>query len=259
MEDRDVIEAFVSSGARQAFGPNLHIEGDALFLHGWWHGAFRVAPDTFIVRNEEPPDDSRALEDVAESLAGRGLQQVGVDLPLIQPITYTALSLGSVSWALWASGLARGEEALAARVAVESYLDDSQVEPSPPNPGFTAELGGARRVAGLPPMLILAVGIAADTAHQLEAALPDCQVEARRLEEIAPDVCGTLIPALVLVDATARIGREFIMELRADACGRFLPVVALTGEGDVPLGADAALDPAQPPGSWVEPLRRLLP
>lgn len=253
------MEAFLGQGARQAFGPTLHVEGDGLFLNGWWHCAFRVAPDVFVVRNEEPPDDTKVLAELGEQLGARGLQQVGVDLPLIQPITYTELSLGGVSWTLWAPDRARGEDALVTRAGAESSFSDAPVETGPENVGFTAELGGARRVAGLPPSIILTVGVAPDATRQLEAAFPDCRLEARAFEDIAPDVCATLIPALVLVEASARRGREFIMELRTDACGRFLPVVALTGEGDVPLGADVALDPAQPPSAWVEPIRSLLP
>ena len=265
-----MIQAFVGAGARQGFGPTVHVEGDALFLDGWWHAAFRVSDGAFIVRNEEPPGPSTVLDDVAAELAARGLRSVGVDLPLIQPITYTALSLGSVSWALWAADLATGEEALAARAGAESFLD----QPAFSDAGavgdggdggdggtvdFSAELGGARRIAGLPPSLILTVGLEGAQAQELEVAFPDCRLEARGLEDTPPHVCATLIPSLVLVDATERAGREFVMELRADACGRFIPVVALTRGADVPLGADLALDPDQAPGTWVEPIRRLLP
>ena len=71
-------------------------------------------------------------------------------------------------------------------------------------------------------------------------------------------MCGGIIPTVVVIDASAQTGKEFVMELRAAACGRFLPVVAVTPDTVVPLGADIALDPAEP-SSWVEPIRRLLP
>lgn len=259
MDDADVIQAFVHHGARRAFGPTLHVEGDALFLDGWWHTAFRIAPDTFIVRNEEPPGPSVALARLADELAARALHEVGVDLPLIQPVTYVELSLGSVSWTLWASDLASGEEALAARTMGDSFL----TETSPAAPGTTTDVstewGGARRLAGLPPSVVLAVGLDTGRAEELQGYLPDCSVEARAFDEITPDACGSLLPALVLVDATDQIGRDFIMELRASACGRFVPVAALTEGTDVPLGAEEALDPARPVSGWVETLRRLLP
>jgi len=71
-------------------------------------------------------------------------------------------------------------------------------------------------------------------------------------------MCGAIIPTVVLIDATGQTGREFVMELRAVACGRFLPVAAVTSDTQVPLGADVALDPSDP-DTWVDPIRRLLP
>ncbi len=95
-------------------------------------------------------------------------------------------------------------------------------------------------------------------ARQLEAAIPNCRFEAATFEETPPSACGTLLPALILVDASQQIGREFIMNLRAEACGRFIPVAALT-RAELPLGADITLDPGSDPGSWVEALQALLP
>ena len=89
--------------------------------------------------------------------------------------------------------------------------------------------------------------------------LPECRFESRALEAVTPDVCGSLLPTLMLVDATAPTGREFIMEMRAAACGRVIPVVALTPDGSVPLGADIAVDPTTPPLTWVQRIRALLP
>jgi hypothetical protein len=63
----------------------------------------------------------------------------------------------------------------------------------------------------------------------------------------------------MLVDATQQRGLEFVMQLRAAACGRFLPVVAVTGDGVPPLGADTAVEAVQDPKDWVEPIRNLLP
>lgn len=252
-----MIRAFVGQGTRKAFGPTLHVEGDGLLLDGWWHTAFRVSPDTFAVRNEEPPGETSALEQVAGELSRRGLQQVGVDLPLIQPVTYAALSLGSVSWALWSSDLAAGERALAERAGAESFFEESIEDDSPVD--FEAELGGARRVAGLPPSLVLTVGLDAAVGDELKTALSDCRFEERTFENLAPDACGSLIPSVILVEATEQAGREFVMELRASACGRFVPVVAVSEGGEVPLGADAALDPRDGTETWVEPIRSLLP
>ena len=262
MDDREVIDAFISAGAKRAFGPTFHVEGDALMLNGWWHTAFRVSPGVFAVRNEEPRDDAPSLPLLMAALEAFGLSEVAVDHPLIQPITYTELSLGQVSWALWAEDLPSAEQALAARAGAETFLTDAPILPEPEEPvsaDFSAELGGARRVAGLPASLILAVGLEPRQVDELRTVFEDCRLEARSFAELPPSACGALIPGVVIVDARERTGQEFIMELRTEACGRFLPVVALNDTGDVPLGADQVLDAGTPPGAWAAPVRALLP
>ena len=39
--DPKVVDAFVNEGAKRAFGPTLHVEGDYLFFDGWWQTATR--------------------------------------------------------------------------------------------------------------------------------------------------------------------------------------------------------------------------
>ena len=255
--DAEVVQAFVVEGSRSAFGPSLHVEGDALMLSGWWHLAFRVAPDAFLLRNEDPPEQTTAPQELAAALEARGLRQVGVDLPLIQPVTYVSLSLGHVSWAMWAGDLEAAQQSLTARASAETFLGQSEFAETAPD--FGAQLAGARRLAGLPPSLVLTVGLPREDVEALQDAMPDCRLESRTWAEADPDACGALIPSAVLVDAATRQGREFVMELRASACGRFLPVAAVLEGSEVPLGADIALDPAQGPGGWVDPLRQLLP
>lgn len=253
-----MVEDFVD-GARRSLGPSLHVDGDVLFLSGWWHAAVRLADDAFIVRAESPREDSPVLELVTAALTGRGLSMVAESHPLVQPITYAELSLAGVEWSVWARDPGSGERALAARVGAES--DPREVLPGelPELGDLSLELEGARRVAGLPPALVLVVGLDPDRLPELQAALPECRVEARELGSIAPDACGDLRPAIVLVDATNQRGREFIMELRAAACGRFLPVVGITPAGEAPLGADVGLPAARSPGTWRSDLVRLLP
>ncbi len=253
-----MIQAFVEAGARQAFGPTLHIEGDALLLSGWWQTAVRLSHDAFMLRNEEPPSETSVLEDMAGVLKAQGLQQVGEDYPLMQPITYTLLSVVGLSWTLWAPDKESGEQALTDKAGEESVFrdftaaDTGQID-------FSAELEGARRIAGLPPTVILTVGIERPNLQQLQVGLTQCRFEARQFGEIQPEACSTVSPTLVVVDATAQTGRDFVMELRAAACGRFLPVVAVAEGLDPPPGADVAVDPAGPATSWIDSIRRLLP
>lgn len=257
VDDRDVIEAF-TSGARKAFGPELHIEGDALFLAGWWQAAFRVAPGVVLLRNEEAPDDSPVLVSIAEALASYGLTEVGVDLPAMTPIIYTELTLGAASWTLWAADLPSGESALATRAMADSFVGGPTADPMAPS-DLGAELGGARRLAGEAPSLILTVGLKADVVTQLDASMTECRFISRTFGEIVPDRCGTLIPTLIMVDADEGAGRDFILGLRNDVYCRFLPVVAVTAGPSVPPGADISLDPAEPPAAWAGALRRILP
>jgi hypothetical protein len=261
VDDRELVRLFVSGGARQGFGPTLNIERDALLLDGWWHAALRVAPDAFMVRTDEPPGSTAAPDDLAAELTARGLVHVADDLPLTTALAYTQLQLSTgVTWSLWATDLASGEAALAARVDPPTYVQDSELVPIVEMEQVTdlsAELEGARRLAGLPPSVIIGVGLDPVAFRQLQPAIPECRFEAVPLAA-GPGACGPLSPALVLVDATSQEGKEFIMEFRADACGRFLPVVALTRE-ELPLGADEALDPDLEPLHWVELIRKLLP
>ena len=256
-----MVRAFVADGARQGFGVTVNVERDALLLDGWWHAAFRISLEAFMVRIDEPPSDGTAMDQLVAELEARGLTSVGDHLPLTTALAYTELSLGTgVSWALWATDRASGEAALAARVDPDSSVQDSMLSPEPgPEQvtDLTAELEGARRMAGLPESVIVAVGLDDATLRQLRPAVPECRIEALPLAS-GPGACGPLRPALVLVDARTQAAKEFIMEFRADACGRFLPVVALTDE-ELPLGADETLDPGTQPMSWVEPLRKLLP
>lgn len=257
MEDLEVIEAFVNGGARRAFGPTLHIEGDCLFFDGWWQAAYRIGPEAFALRNEDPPQETPALDDIASALTNLGLEQVGIDPPLVQAVTYAEIALGLVSWAMWSTDAAAADAALHTRIGKDEFFDTGALAVSTPD--FSAELGGARRLAGLPASLILSVGVDSDQIDRLRNTLDDCRFEIRALDGIDPEVCGSLIPTLVLVDATGRPGEEFIMRLRAVACGRTVPVVAVTPATTPPLGADAAVDPSADVRAWADPIRHLLP
>ncbi len=101
-----------------------------------------IAPDTFILREEEPPFECGVLEDMAAQLEAKGLQRLGAELPAIQPIVYAELSMGGSSFALWAPDLESGEKTLAARVTEESDWLSSPKESVAAD--FSAELGGAR-------------------------------------------------------------------------------------------------------------------
>ncbi len=258
MDDLEVVRAFVEEGARRAFGPSLHIEGDVLFYDGWWQASVRVSPRVFAVRDEDPPDDAPVLHRLTNALARKRLEDMGSDFPLVAVITYAEIALGPVGWSVWAPDVGTAEADIHERVGRDSFLGD-EASATPVEFDYSAELGGARRLSGLPSSLILALGVEARQTEALAELLPDCRLERRPLEAVTPDICGSLLPTLMLVDATSPAGRELIQEMRAAASARFVPIVAVSGETGVPLGADIAVEAAKPPADWAEPIRRLLP
>jgi len=258
MEDREVIAAFVHHGARTAFGPTSHLEGDCLFLDGWWQVCFRVSPEVFAIRNEPPPRESELREQIALELSVMGMKPVATNPDLLYAITYTEIALGIVQWEVWAVDKETASRVISARAGEDAFLGDYSTDEPFKEPDYTAELGGARRSAGLPPSIVLTIGMNEDQTRELQGHLLECRFVTRSFDSIKPELCGAIIPTVVLIDATGQTGKEFVMELRAAACGRFLPVAAVTSDTQLPLGADIALDPSDP-DTWVDPIRRLLP
>ena len=253
-----MVRAFVAEGARRAFGPTLHIEGDILMFDGWWQTAVRISPTTFAVRAEPPPEDTDVADRVSQALAARGLTDMGTGYPLVGAITYAEIALPPVTWSVWATDVGRGVADLEERAGRDTFLGD-EVSPVPVDVDYGAELGGARRLSGLPPSLILAVGVSAERTHALAAVLPQCRFESRAIEAVTGEACGSLLPSLVLVDATAQCGRDLIVDLREAAASRVVPVVAITADESVPPGADVAVGSQTSTDAWVEPIRSLLP
>ncbi|MEW6153732.1 MAG: hypothetical protein AB1673_07060 [Actinomycetota bacterium] len=259
MDDRELIESFVDNSSQRGFGETLHIEGDVIIFDGYWHACLRVGPNTFVVRAEETPVESDILAQMAAVLADRGLAHVATDLPGITVLTMNKASLGFVSWNVWAADLETGQSELARAVTEDSFFENAEYYNPTAETDYTAELHGARRLAGLPTSVILSVGVAQDELDGLEAALGDCVVVPKRFGEIEPDACGSLVPTLILVEASEQVGREFVMGLRAASCSRVLPVVAVTPGAVPPLGADAAVGAGDDPANWAPPIRKLLP
>lgn len=261
----DLVAAFVG-GAQEGRSGNLNIVGDVLYLDGWWQASLRLADDAFIVRAEPPPEPSGVLDDLAGVLQEQGLSEIPGEHPLIQAVTYAELSLVGVAWTLWAPDAQRGEAALGGRAAPEPQPQDWEAAAvgaaAAAAPSEAAAMGdlsaefAASLLGGMPTSVVLTVGLADAAVAGVEAAVPDCRVEARSFGE-AIEACGVIVPHLVLVDASGEEGRRFLLEFRAEACGRHVPVAAITG-GELPSGADTTLDPASP-SDWAPVLQRMLP
>lgn len=277
MSDVGLVEAFVG-GAREGSVPGLQVQGDTLYVSGWWHAALRVSPEVFIVRAEPPPDPVPVFDLLVVALEAVGLQSVeGGDNPLIDMITYVTADVSGLTWDVWAHSAERAAEAIARRAGSETApppgadggfdpLFDSPGEPLTENlPGNYGDISGefARALLdGMPTPVVVAVGLPGDVVTNLEATLPRCRVESRTLDD-ALSACGVLKPDLVLVDTADERGRRFVLELRAEACGRSIPVVAVdagdSAGDEVPPGATLTLDARTGPVAWQDELVSLLP
>lgn len=255
MEDIQLIDAFVGRTSQGGFAETIHVEGDVLLLDGYWHFLMRVGGSTFILRSDEPPLETKVIQQAAQVLRDRGLQHVASDPPGLTVLTMNKASLGYVDWHVWAPDLETGMADVA-----HAVTDDSEFTPSEwTETDYTAELHGARRLAGLPTSVILSIGVAPEPLDILGETLGDCVFVQKKFGEIEPDQCGSLVPTLILVEASEQIGREYVMHLRAASCSRILPLVAVTPDGVPPLGADAAVGAGEDPRSWAPSIRSLLP
>lgn len=260
--DRDLVAAFID-GAGDGRAGNLNIVGDVLHLDGWWQAAVRLADDAFIVRAEPPPQPSDVIDRLGGVLRERGLVEIPGEHPLVQAVTYAELSLVGVQWAVWAPDPERAEAALGQRAAPESEARDWEPGHAPMASSDAVAMGdlsaefAASLLDGMPTSVVLGVGLDAGTVAGLEEALPDCRVEGRAFDQ-AVEACGVLVPHLVIVQASGQEGRQFLLEFRAEACGRHVPVAAVT-DGALPKGADTTLDADSSPADWAPTLERMLP
>jgi len=257
VNDDEVIEAFLEEGSGAVFGPSLNVERGTLKLDGWWAVAYRVSDRTFILRDEETPSESTVLADVAAALTARGLTALGDDFPAITLLTYTILDLGYAPWSAWSLSRATGEADLNAKATEESFLGSGSSSASMPEAANTDHARGARRVAGSPTRVLLVIGVSDDATAPLQDSFVDCRLESRSFGEIEPADCGSLLPTLILVDATRPDAGTFLVELRASTSVS-APVVAITRNGEMRADVDATVDVADPPESWVPLLRDLL-
>lgn len=257
VDDHEVLDAFIGGGAVHAFGPTLHVEGDTLAYDGWWKAAFRVAPTTFAVRDEPLPDASPALDSLPATLRSFGLGPVGADPALLTAITYTAVDLAAADWAVWSTNQLTAEADIAARAGIDTFLDDAP-RPAPSPSIHEAQRGGARRTAGLAPLVVVAIGLTPAAVDAMAAALGNCRIEARGVDEIDPEGCGALMPDLAIVDATSGAGMAFTLALRATPRGERIPMVAVAPSGSW-TPADVTVSPTESPEQWADHIRHLLP
>ncbi len=254
-----MLEAFVGGGVVHAFGEKLHVEGDTLAFDGWWKAAFRVTRSTFAVREEPLPEPSTVMDDLAGCLREHGLNVVGADPSLLVAITYTVLDLGVSDWTVWSTNQISADADLAARAGVDTFFNDVPAAGPATTPRVhEAQRGGARRTAGLAPLVVVAVGIEKAAVDSMAAALSTCRIEARGVDDIDPDGCCALLPDLAFIDATTAAGMMFVLGMRATARGESLPMIAVAA-GGAWTPADLTVSPSETPDEWASHIRDLLP
>lgn len=257
MDDGEVITAFLEGGSAAVFGPSLHVERATLMFDGWWALAHRVSDRTVIVRDEDTPAETTAPAEIAAALTVVGLRAVGADLPAVTMLTLTNLDLGYAPWMVWSTDLASGEEDLNAKVTEEAFLQGGSVFGAPIEIDNSDLARGARRLAGAPSRILVTVGVGGDRTAVLREGLEDCQLDCRGFDQIEPGQCASLLPTLVLVDATGPDGSRFLDQLRVDRPGP-APVVAITTGAEMREGADATVDGGEPPAAWLPLIQALL-
>ena len=115
---------------------------------------------------------------------------------------------------LWSTDPATGEAELNAKATEESFLEGGTVTNPATATDGTTDLLSARRLAGAPTRVVLTVGVDDSSLVPLRDGLGDCRFETRAFGEIEPGECASLLPTLVLVDATGPVGRAFVSTFR---------------------------------------------
>ena len=262
--DKVVLEAF-AAGATQGVSEHLHIEKQVVYAQGWWVTAIRLDDNAFLVRADSySPTTDQVTAEFEALLRSAGLTAIERDPALADMVTLQAASLIGASWEVWAAERDQAHEAFrpwAEGKQVAVYGGRSE-EPEELSVSLQLEL--ARRVAeerppsDLPPSRIVLLDVEPTLSEALKGEMMDCEVIPQSTQTTACVDIGYLAPAIVVVDVE-RAGQETIPALRS-ACGRFLPIVALSGEGagEVP-GADAVITRPFTTGALAATLRNYLP
>lgn len=135
VEDARVFEVFIRDEPVLVHSPLLHLEGATLVLGGDVAIAMRIAPRTFLLRCDLPPDAEPASRAAKLALGAAGCSCLDEESPLATAVAIQVLGLRTATWDLWGSDI---DEAFAElRAAAAGEWDDlfPQGPPSVPGPG----------------------------------------------------------------------------------------------------------------------------
>ncbi len=262
--DKVVLEAF-AAGATHGVSDRLHIETRVLYALGWWTIAIRLGDNAFLVRADSYSATTDGLADGLKAvLRSESLIRVDRDPPLADMVTLQAASLIGASWEVWATDRDQAQEAFRPWAEGKQAAVYGGRSEEPEELSVSLQLELARRVveerppSDLPPPRIVLMDVEPTLSEALKGEMVGCEVIPESSQTTACVDIGYLAPAIVVVDVE-RADQETIPAMRA-ACGRFLPIVALLGEGAGEVrGADAVITRPFTTGALAATLRNYLP
>jgi hypothetical protein len=134
-DDARVLEVYINDEPVLVHSGLLHLEGATLVASGDLAVAIRIAPRTFLLRRDVPPDAEAAIGALAAALGAVGITCLDEESPLATAVAIQVLGLRTATWDLWGADI--DEAFLELRTTAAGEWDDlfPQGPPSVPGPG----------------------------------------------------------------------------------------------------------------------------
>lgn len=137
VDDAGVLTVFVNDEPGLVHSDLLHLEGATLVAGGDVATAMRIAPSTFLLRLDIPPDIEPARRAVQQALTAAGMSCVDSETLLAAPIAIQVLGLRTSTWDLWGADIDESFAELRSAAAGEWGGVFPQGPPPVPGPGPT--------------------------------------------------------------------------------------------------------------------------
>jgi len=132
-DDARVLEVFINDEPVLVHSALLHLEGATLVAGGDVALAMRIAPRTFLLRRDLPPDVEPANRAAQLALAAAGSACLDDESPLATAVAIQVLGLRTATWDLWGTDI--DESFAELRAAASGEWDDLFPQGPPPVPG----------------------------------------------------------------------------------------------------------------------------
>ncbi|MGI8685688.1 MAG: hypothetical protein ACR2MO_11495 [Acidimicrobiales bacterium] len=134
-DDTRVLEVFIRDEPALVHSALLHLEGATLVAGGDMSVAMRIAPHTFLLRRDLPPDVEAANRALAQALGAAGHTCLDEESPLATAVAIQVLGLRTATWDLWGADIDEAFTELRATASGEWDGLFPQGPPSVPGPG----------------------------------------------------------------------------------------------------------------------------